>query len=68
MFDVAEPKASQAVISDFHAKNMLVSAVCHGSAMLAHLNTPGTNDSMLEGCQVTGISNKEIEMFLSSLV
>jgi len=68
MFDVVQSKASEAVIGDFHTKNKLISAVCHGSAALAHLKVPGTNTNMLEGHRVTGISNKEIEMLSSGIV
>ena len=68
MFDLVQSKDSAAVISDFHARNKLISAVCHGSAAFAHLKVPGTNTNMLEGHRVTGISNKEIDMLSSGIV
>ncbi|KAL9126554.1 MAG: hypothetical protein Q9217_004415 [Psora testacea] len=68
MFDLVQSEASAAVIGEFHAKNKLISAVCHGSATLAHLKVPGTNTNMLEGHRVTGISNKELEMISADVV
>lgn len=62
MFDLVDSKISEEVILDFHAKNKLITGVCHGPATFSRLTLPGTNTKLLQGHKVTGVSNKECEI------
>jgi putative intracellular protease/amidase len=62
MFDLVNSKASEDVILDFHAKDKLITGVCHGPAAFSRLTLPGTNIKLLHGHKVTGVSNKECEI------
>lgn len=46
MFDLATDATSYALIWDFHAKNKIIAAVCHGPAALANM-VRRTGDSCL---------------------
>lgn len=61
MFDLVTSKASAAIISNFYSENKLISGICHGPAVMAHLKAPGSKQGMLEGHKVTGISNAECD-------
>jgi putative intracellular protease/amidase len=62
MFDLVDSKVSEDVILDFHAKNKLITGVCHGPATFSRLTLPGSKTMLLHGHKVTGVSNKECEI------
>lgn len=58
MFDLVENATSTALINEFYASNLLVSAVCHGSAALLNVRLPNGH-LLIHGHRVTGFSNAE---------
>ena len=58
MFDLPHDKDSQRLAAAFAAKGKVVSAVCHGSGVLAYVKG-SDGKPLLAGRQVTGFSNAE---------
>lgn len=58
MFDLATDETCHALILDFHAKNKVIAAVCHGPAALANVREEDGR-YLLEGTKVTGFSDSE---------
>jgi hypothetical protein len=55
------------LLGDFHAKDKLISAVCHGPTPLALVKVAGTNDYLLAGHQMTGLSHAEVGQLSSTV-
>ncbi|KAH8900159.1 DJ-1/PfpI family protein [Thozetella sp. PMI_491] len=60
MWDLADDADSQQLINEFWAQGKVVSAVCHGPAVLVNVKLPG-GESLIAGKGVTGFSNVEEE-------
>ncbi len=68
LWDLAEDKASIALIASFWAAGKPVSAVCHAPGALRHVTT-ADGTPLVKGRQVTGFSNsEEAAMGLSDVV
>jgi putative intracellular protease/amidase len=69
MFDLATDATSHKLINEFHEKNKVISAVCHGPAALSHVKLSDGSGYLLDGQRVTGFSNEEEDMVqLTSLM
>ena len=62
MFDIVDSPASAKIIQVLYANKKLLTGVCHGPAAFAHVNKPSTQEPLLKGHKVTGVSNKECEL------
>jgi putative intracellular protease/amidase len=62
MFDLAQDAESHQLINEFHQKDKVISAVCHGPAALSHVKLSGGDGYLLDGQRVTGFSNEEEDM------
>ncbi|KAM0125928.1 hypothetical protein ACHAP3_009547 [Botrytis cinerea] len=63
MWDLAHNETSHKIISEFHAKDRIIAAVCHGPAALAYAKLP-SGKYLLENAPVTGFSNTEEEAYV----
>ena len=62
MFDIVDSPTSISIIQDFYAKRKLLSAICHGVGAFAHVKVPGSDKYILEGHDVTGYSQVEVDI------
>ena len=60
LWDLAENKASIALIQAFFAAGKPVALVCHAPGVLRHVTTPG-GKPLVEGRKVTGVTNTDEE-------
>ncbi|KFZ02785.1 hypothetical protein V502_11501 [Pseudogymnoascus sp. VKM F-4520 (FW-2644)] len=58
MFDLATDSTSHTLIQDFHAKNKIIAAVCHGPSALANV-VQEDERFLLEGLKVTDFADSE---------
>lgn len=63
MWDLAHNETSHKIISEFHSKDRIIAAVCHGPAALAYAKLP-SGKFLLENAPVTGFSNTEEEAYI----
>lgn len=57
IFDFPKDKDLQKLFQEVHAKNGVISAVCHGPAIFDNLKVKGGDKFLIEGKKVTGFTN-----------
>ena len=58
MFDLPTNPTSQALVREFHDKDKIIAAVCHGPAALINVRL-ADGRFLLEGLKVTGLTDSE---------